>query len=91
MRVCQFRHFGNEMRQRLARRRDGNYSFIVTGMPGVSNGRHAIGSQQLAVSRKSKTLPLVTQIKRICADNPCRSRFLFINALYGTPFSVPPW
>lgn len=37
MRVCQFRHFGNEMRQRRARRRDGNYSLIVTGMPGVSN------------------------------------------------------
>ena len=37
MRVCQFRHFGNEMRQMTTRRGDGNYIFIVTGMPGVSN------------------------------------------------------
>ena len=25
MRVCQFRHFGNEVRQRTTRRGDGNY------------------------------------------------------------------
>ncbi len=29
MRVCQFRHFGNEVRQRTSRRGDGNYSVIL--------------------------------------------------------------
>jgi hypothetical protein len=29
MRVCQFRHFGNEVRQRTSQRGDGNYPVIL--------------------------------------------------------------
>jgi hypothetical protein len=37
MRVCQFRHFGNEMRQTTTGAGDGNYTPILAGIAGLSN------------------------------------------------------
>ena len=40
--------------------------------------------------RQNKTLPLMAQIKQICADQAGGSKFLFISAFTETLFSAPP-